>query len=227
MRCRLVIPFVIAMLRPIHGADMRFASGTSALAIPFDLHGNNIYLSVSVNESRPLSFLLDTGASHSILSLQHARSFEMSLERLDKVDRGIGAAYPDPYLITDSVSFHLPGVTFSGDKAVAISLDSARKCLQSAGTVARDIDGIFGQDFLSKAVVVIDYPARRINLYAPENYSYTGKGTSLALEIDSQLLFVRAQLKAPGRQPVTASWWSIPALRQRYRSPGSSRRPTN
>jgi Aspartyl protease len=59
---------------PIYGVDTRFASGKSALAIPFELDDyhidNHIFLHVSINGSSPLSFILDTGASHTVLSLR-------------------------------------------------------------------------------------------------------------------------------------------------------------
>ena len=47
-------------------ADIRFTSGNSALKIPFDLYNNHIYLQVSVNGSKPLSFLFDTGAPQAL-----------------------------------------------------------------------------------------------------------------------------------------------------------------
>src|SRR5215813_3722947 len=57
--------------------NTRFTSGKSALAIPFELEGNIIYLQVRVNDSPPLSFLLDTRSSLHILSLRNATSFGM------------------------------------------------------------------------------------------------------------------------------------------------------
>jgi hypothetical protein len=91
---RTVIPGVmlacIALTSPIYACDARFASGKSALAIPFELVDDHIYLRVSVNGSSPLSFILDTGASHTILNLRNANAFGMGLQPLGKVEGGIG-----------------------------------------------------------------------------------------------------------------------------------------
>ena len=43
--------------------DVRFASGQSALKIPIELSKNIILLQAQVNDSRPLWFILDTGAN--------------------------------------------------------------------------------------------------------------------------------------------------------------------
>ncbi|MBO0861960.1 MAG: aspartyl protease family protein, partial [Chloracidobacterium sp.] len=201
-----------------------FAAGKSALAVPFELDDNNvdnhIYLHVSVNNSPPLSFVLDTGASHTILSLRTARSFGMGLQLLGKATDATGIEPPDAYLVTDKVSLSLPGVTLSDQLLVAMSLDMTQDCIGGAGDrgidragpsaekvnrrTRRVVDGILGSNFFSSFVVEIDYAARLINLYDPQSYKYTGKGKSVPLEIDPKYAFVRAQVKALGRPPVTA-----------------------
>jgi len=210
----------MALTSPVYGFDTRLASGKSALAIPFELDDNHIYVRVSVNGSQPLSFILDTGASHNILSLRNAKSLGMGLQLVGKVDGGIGSEPPDVYLITDAVSYSLPGVALSGQSLVAISLDETQECLNKAAEEGKDqdipsgqrakagtkriVDGILGKDFFSSFVVEIDYASRLINLYDPHSYKYTGRGKSFPLEMDPQHIFVRAQVKAQGRLPVTA-----------------------
>src|SRR5918994_7255928 len=80
-------------------ADARFSSGKSALAIPFELDDNLIYVRVSVNGSRPLSFILDTGA-HSIIHARQARSLGLKLKLIGQ-GGGIGSNQPDVYLVTE------------------------------------------------------------------------------------------------------------------------------
>src|SRR5918912_695216 len=67
-------------------SEIRFASDTSARDIPFELHNNHIYLHVGVNNSAPLSFILDTGAS-SAISRQRAESLG---SRFRRRERGFG-----------------------------------------------------------------------------------------------------------------------------------------
>ena len=207
---------------PISGFDIRFASGKSAPAIPFELDGHRILLRVSVNGSPPLSFLLDTGVGHIILGLQHAKSFGMRLQPAGMTSATLPVAEQrDVYLVTDKASFRLPGVVFSSQILVAISLDKHQECTDQLTDGGRDqntpsgqsvkeetgrvVDGYLGTGFFSNFVVEIDYAARLINLYDPQSYKYTGKGKSIPLEMSSDKdIFVRAQVTVPEHPPVTA-----------------------
>ncbi len=190
---------------PIPGFDIRFTSGKSALAIPFELDGHRILVRVSVNDSPPLSFLLDTGVGHIILGLQHAKSFGMRLQPAGKTSTTLPAAeQQNVYLVTDKASFSLPGVVFSSQILVAISLDKHQECTDQLTHGGRDqntssdqtvkegmrrvVDGYLGTGFFSSFVVEMDYPARLINLYDPQGYKYTGRGKSIPLEMSSEKL---------------------------------------
>jgi predicted aspartyl protease len=185
---------------PILGYETHFASGKSALAIPFELELDLIYLRVSVNGSPPLSFILDTGATHSILDPRHAKSFGMKLHQVGKTDLSTEGNPQNYYLIKDKVSLSLPGVVFSNQTLVAVSLDKMQECNDQK----RVVDGILGMDFFANLVVEIDYPAQLINVHDPHSYKYVGKGESLRLETDPRNIFVRAQVMGRARRPVTA-----------------------
>lgn len=216
-----VVFVCLAFTLSASGFDTHFNSGKSALAIPFELDaGSRIYLQVSVEGSKPLSFVLDTGASHTILSLRNAQAFELGIEPLETVTGGIGAYPPQVYVTSDNVTYSLSGVLISNQPLVVFSLDKAEGCLSETAENGKEpsdslsrsakegtgktIDGVLGRDFFANFVVEIDYPARLINLYEPQSYKYPGRGKSLRLEIDPQYIFVRAKVKAAGRKPVAA-----------------------
>jgi hypothetical protein len=181
----------LALTSRAYDADTRFASGKGALAIPFELVDDHVYVRVCIDNSPPLFFLLETGA-----------------EPLDV------------YVSTDKVSLSLPGVVLSGQSLMVASLDTAQDCLGDAPDDKRDqdvpfglgakegkpivMDGVLGKGFFNSFVVEIDYAERLINLYDPHDYKYTGRGKSFSLEMDPHNIFVRAQVKAQGRPPVKA-----------------------
>jgi len=146
-----------------------------------------------VNASVPLSFILDSGASYSVISLRKAKSFDMAMQPVGRVEGGIGAQPPDAYLVTDDMTISLPGVEFSGHHVVAMSLDSMESCGLSA-------DGVLGQDFFEKFVVQIDYRRQRISLSDPQMYEYTGAGEILPIQVESHI-YVTARVKAADGQP--------------------------
>ncbi len=198
-------------------ADARFSSGRSALAIPFELDDNLIYVRVSVNASRPLSFILDTGA-HSIIHTRQAKALGLKLKLLGPAG-GIGAHQPDVYLVTDKVSFSLAGVAFSPGRLVAAALDAVEACVNEfvidpegrnipsdkskQSAARREVDGILGKEFFDRFVVEIDYAHQLLNVYDSSSYKYAGRGKEISLEIGEQQIFTRARIKAVGRPAIT------------------------
>src|SRR5206468_1222475 len=70
-----------AFAKPAEGAaDFGFASGASALGIPFELNSNHIYLQARVNGSAPLWFLFDSGAGSSLVDLKRAKELGLKLK---------------------------------------------------------------------------------------------------------------------------------------------------
>ncbi|MGH9879921.1 MAG: aspartyl protease family protein, partial [Pyrinomonadaceae bacterium] len=201
---------------PAFCTDARFSPGKSPVAIPFELDDNLIYVRVSVNGSRPLSFILDTGA-HSIIHAKHARSIGLKLKLVGQAG-GIGANQPDVYLVTEKVSFSLPGVQLSPRRLVAASLDAVESCVnqfnidEEGRNIASDrtkqrgakrkVDGILGKEFFDQFVVEIDYARRRLNVYDRSSYKYAGSGKDIPLEVGEQHIFARAQISAAGRGPL-------------------------
>lgn len=200
------------------GADSHFSSGERAHAIPFELDDNLIYVRVSVNGSRPLSFILDTGA-HSMIHARQARSIGLKLKLIGQ-GGGIGTKQPDVYLVTEKVSFSLTGVVLSPARLLALSLDAAESCVNEfnideegrkipsdrskQSEARREVDGILGKEFFDQFVVEIDYAQRLLNVYGPSSYKYAGTGKSIALEIGEQHIFAQAQIRAAGRAPLAA-----------------------
>jgi hypothetical protein len=195
--------------------DVRFASGKSALNIPIKIFNNHVYLQVSVNNAKPLWFLLDTGADY-IINLRHARTLGLKLNPGGQTT-GIGEGYAD-YFFTENVSFTLPGVTFAHEKFAVMSLENVEECstkinvdlqgkvtwrTQAAkGDEAQPIDGVLGYEFFRLFVVEIDYAAKSINLYDPKSYHYQGKGERIPLEVRQKKIYIRAPITASGRPPI-------------------------
>ncbi|HEX8285931.1 MAG TPA: aspartyl protease family protein [Pyrinomonadaceae bacterium] len=175
--------------------EIRFASGHAARGIPFELHNNHIYLRVGVNNSEPLSFILDTGAS-SLINRRRVESLGLKLRRGGR-GYGVGENSIEAASVGD-VTLHLPGVSLARQSLAAIPLEG----LQSS--LGRPVDGILGYSFFRRLVVEIDYDSRIINLYSPMEYRHRGRGGRIPLIVDedSGLIFARAQIKPLNRAPI-------------------------
>jgi hypothetical protein len=195
--------------------EVRFASGKSALNLPIKIFNNHVYLQVSVNNAKPLWFLLDTGAGN-IINSRHARALGLKLNPGGQTT-GIGEGSAD-YFFTENVSFTLPGVTIAHEKFAVLSLENVEECstkidvdlqgkvtwcAQAAkGDEAQPIDGVLGYEFFRLFVVEIDYAAKSINLYDPKSYHYQVKGERIPLEVRQKHIYMRAPITAPGRSPI-------------------------
>lgn len=202
----LIITFAAVSLGK--AADVRFASGKSALNIPFKLLNNHIYLHVSVNDSEPLWFILDTGAGN-IINQRHAAALGLKPVSSGQTT-GVGEGVTD-YFLTENVSFKLPGVTIGNQKVAVLSLENVEECLTRIDVDAEGqiitraaarakgehpIDGVLGAEFFRLFVVEIDYATKTINLHEPQSYRYLGDGEKLQLEFNGPHIFMRASISA-------------------------------
>jgi Aspartyl protease len=202
-----------------NSADLkiRFTSGKSALKIPFKLYNNHIYTRVRVNNSKPLWFLIDTGAGN-IINARNAKTIGLKLTPVGQTT-GVGESSVDVSL-AENISFALPSATYREQKVAVLSLESVEDCANEIavdlegqivlrkqplkGTERQPIDGVLGDDFFKNFVVEIDYSAQFINLYDPQGYNYSGRGTAIPIELTDNHIYLRALLTASQQKTVNS-----------------------
>jgi aspartyl protease/PDZ domain-containing protein len=143
--------------------------------IPFDLAIRHVVVNVKVNDSRPLAFVLDTGASAAIVRMDTAR--ELGLSLYGTVNTGGAGPGTQAGQRVKNASWSLVGLDrFSQPVALALPLGILPSGL------GREIDGIIGGEFIKQFVVALDYQARVLELYDRRTFRYDGKGEALPLE---------------------------------------------
>ncbi len=175
------------------GPKVRFASGNSALKIPLEIDGNIILLRVSVNNSKPLKLIFDTGASHSVISSRKAA--ELGLKAAGRISgNATGGAIQGSYI-----------------KDVSLSVQGAEVSHQIIATMpfetppGFEFDGAIGYDFINQFVVEIDYQNKIMNLYDPRSYVYSGKGEVIPLSLAGRKTpLAHAKIILQGRAPIEA-----------------------
>src|SRR5215510_8139668 len=169
----------------------RFTAGHSSIGSPLELANDLIVLKVRVNNSRPLHFVFDTGASISVIDPQTAKALRLRAKgRLD-LDATGGSVQSG---LIGPVSLSLAGVTVFNQTLATIDLDAF------APLFGFKIDGIIGYDFINNFVVEIDYPASVLNLYETGSYKYSGAGESIPIELVEKTPFVRGRIVLNGRE---------------------------
>lgn len=171
----------------------RFDSGQSALKIPFELLNNMVALQARVNDSRPQLFILDAGASGSVVDARLAK--ELGLKVKGRVKGSSGTGDIEAGLIP-GVSIALPGVRVFNLTVGSLPLDPM------APYFGRRVGGVLGYDIISRFTVEIDYEGMTVNLYAPAAYSYSGAGERLPIRLVDNSPIIEASVTAEGRAPV-------------------------
>ena len=148
------------------------------IAVPFELVNRHIIVPVSVNGSRPLSFIFDTGNTAAILDAARARELRLPTGR-ELTLTGAGAGSLRAFFLSDA-QFSLAAVPgFSQPLVIAVPLDRLPSRLGHA------IDGILGTRFIEAFVVEVDYRRSRLVLHDARTFTYDGPGTSLPLRFDA------------------------------------------
>lgn len=134
----------------------------AAAEIPFAYQGGMIWLKVAVSgQAAPLRFLLDSGATASVVDLQAARRLGLKFGGCETVQGAQGSccAYR-----AGGLAAQIAGIPLSSSP-LAVDLTAV-----SRGCGSR-IDGLLGADFFQGRIVQIDFAAGKIRLLTREEIS--------------------------------------------------------
>ena len=150
-----------------------FPAGKSFIEVPFEVAGNWMVIPVSVNGSRPLRFVLDTGASATVFyNTELADLLNLKITGTMPIRGAGGSGAAGEVSIAENVNFNIGGIEFSGGRL------ALRKSSRSG------IDGVTGRIVFATLVVEVDWEKRAIKFYNPAKYKYAGKGAVLPLTFD-------------------------------------------
>jgi len=132
--------------------DFSIAGGAHEATVPFHLWNNHIYADVSVNGSKPLTFIFDTGG-HSILAPATAK--ELGVRSMGSVSSSGGGDN-----IATSGEAMVKSITVGG----ATITDQPVTVLETspAGTEGANEQGMVGYEFFARFITRFDYGAHTI-----------------------------------------------------------------
>lgn len=176
--------FVLVIFCVLHStAD---SQNRKPFSVPFQISNNLVIVQANINGSKPLSFILDTGASGTVISEDAAKELNLKLEgEADASTQGgsIEAAFVKNASLRLSKDVELPNLTLAAIRLSGLEAGLGRK-----------VDGILGYEIFNRFVVEIDYSSKLIKFYEPQNYKYAGRGKTVAITIEDNTPFVRAQI---------------------------------
>lgn len=163
----------------------------------YDPFANLILVDLSVGDSPPLTFILDTGATQSSLTDPLLAAFLGIEVREAGLARGMGAG-ATWVRITEEVSLRNAGWPVLETALVVHDISS-----QLVAQAGRPIDGFIGWQLFDHYVVEIDPVGRRLLLHDPDTFVYEGDGEVLPMEIVGRRPLVTASVVVKeGEKPV-------------------------
>jgi hypothetical protein len=171
--------------------DYRFLGATQSAVVPMRYAERHVWLKVSVNGEPAQDFLLDTGASVTVLDSAYAAKLGLvthgSLQ-------GTGAGSSGQFAFTSVNTIHVAGQKDSGIELTSQHVVVAPLSKYLKSYFWRDTPGVLGYDFLSRFVNAIDYENQTLTFTDPEVFHYAGKGQAIPISFSDGVPVVHAKV---------------------------------
>jgi hypothetical protein len=179
-------------------AKVPLAVGGGESTFAFDWRAGMIFVPVRLNGSRPLSFVLDSGSTRTIVDRALAASLGLKASGSGSL-QGAGAGRIPIEFIPD-VTIALPGIESAGYE---LSTADLRPLETSLGV---KVDGIVGYELFRRFVVTLDYEAKTVTLSSPGAFHPSQTAQAIPIELRDKWAFVKAELVLPGPVAVQDSF---------------------
>jgi hypothetical protein len=132
-----------------------FAFQQAPVEIPFRLENSEIIVTANIGSKGPAAFMLDTDSDPSTVDISFARASELKLKPIHGNVSG-GGNEPSNIYLTELPDVVLGTIRRRNLQVIALDLSEVRNSFGS------DVQGVLGNDFLTRQVVQIDYPHRLV-----------------------------------------------------------------
>lgn len=152
---------------------LKFPAEKSVVEIPFEIDSGLMVIPVSVNGSKPLRYVLDTGASGAVHN-ETSSVDSLNLKIGGEVQvRGVGGGgATSTAKIAEDVNFNIGG----------IELSNAHLALFPSARFGHS--GVIGREVFANLVVEVDWEKQVLRFYEPAKYKYSGSGVVLPITFD-------------------------------------------
>ncbi|VXD10854.1 aspartyl protease family protein [Marinoscillum sp. 108] len=152
---------------------------------PFELFGNHLFISLSVDDSEPVDFIFDTGDGLAVIDIDLAKKLNLKTDHQKSKTSAQGT-------ISGALIAHNK-VEIGDVKVNDIELYTTN-LRHLERTIGRNIDGIIGYDLLKNYVVELNYDEMVMNLYQPDGFAYQGAGEAFKFKLVNYIPTIEASV---------------------------------
>lgn len=165
-------------------------------SIPFELYGDHIVIKVTVDNSKPLDFIFDTGSGFTVLDDGIANEM-----KLVKSEVAMNEAKGVWHLIKHN-TLEING--FLMEKNIKVYSTDFTHLEMSLG---RDIDGIVGYDLLHHHGIYINYDTEVINIY--DHGKVPTRGDEVDFFLDTTIPTIKGNVVLNNNEPHAGTFYVI------------------
>ena len=151
-----------------------------------------ILVSVTIADSPPMDFVLDSGASQSSVTDPYLAASLGLNPHSAGLARGVGSGATE-VLVADDACIYADGAEVLCTQLVVHDIG-----VRLAAVAGRDIHGFLGSDLFRRWVVEIDPSEQRLLLHPPEIFDPAARGELLPLELEGNRAVVQAEVLTVG-----------------------------
>ncbi len=169
--------------------DYSFAGGVSETTVPFQLLNNHIYAPVSINGSKPLNFIFDTGG-HDILTTSTAS--QLGIKPVGSQPSGGAGDSTAQGGLARVASIRVGAATLSQQPVDVLQFSGA--------TEGIDEQGMIGYEFFARFITRIDYGKHQLTFIDKRHFDPKDAGTPVHFRFFGQFIEVLGTYDGiPGR----------------------------
>ena len=163
--------------------------------IPFDFDSAHIIFQASLNGSKPIWWILDTGADEEYINSTRLADFGLKPYGKSASTGGGGTA---EYGYATGATFTLPGVELRNQHVAVLDQTGLERAL------GLPLGGLLGYEFISRFVIEIYYEKKLLTLHDPATWKYAGNGFIVPVVFDTGIPFTHGSISVPTKSDIPA-----------------------
>ena len=169
---------------------------TPITTIPFELYGDHIIIKASVDDSRPLDFIFDSGSGFTVIDEDIASELGLSGKKIQM---------NEPAAVLELIKHNKLDINhFPMEKNIKVYSTDLDHLEISMG---RDIDGILGYDLLHHHTIHLNYEEKTMDIYdhgkGPKN------GDAIPFVMNTSIPVIKGSVVLNNNEPHTANFYVI------------------